>query len=87
MFINQLKSNVQINNSVRTQKNILTELIKKMNALMLLIIEKQQQVQEQTSAFISNMFYISLNEQQQSLLSKIILNSVRQSLYGNAREN
>ena len=34
-----------------------------------------------------NMFYISLNEQQQSLLSKIIPNSAEQSLYENARRN
>ena len=61
--------------------------MKKINVLILLIIKKQQQVQEQINALILNMFYISLNEQQQSLLLKIILSSVGQSLYGNARKN
>ena len=61
--------------------------MKKINVLILLIIKKRQQVQEQINALILNMFYISLNEQQQSLLLKIILSSVGQSLYGNARKN
>ena len=61
--------------------------MKKIDALTLLITEKQQQVQEQTSALILNVFYVNSSEQQQSLLSRIILSSVRQSLYGNARKN
>ena len=45
-------------------------------------------MQEQTNAFILNVFYINLDKQQQQLLiTKIILNSARQPLYRNAREN
>ena len=61
--------------------------MKKMNALTLLITEEQQQVQEQTSALMPNISYISSSEQQQSSLSRIIPNSAGQPLYGNARRN